>query len=138
GGKACGVDLQLLDVHTRGMLERLREELVSRGEVVRRRRERDTGLACDRPVRDRTRAFATHHGQCGFENPAALGRAAFASSRSGCGAQWAPARLSPITPAMISAMQPSRSTLTGSPKAIIPISAIAAVPIPAQMAEVGP
>ena len=129
-----GILLELLDVLARGMLERLREQVVARGEVVGRRRQRHAGLARDRPMRHGSGSFAADEGERGVENTPTLRLASLAADRRGRSAQWPPARLRPITPAMISAMQPSRSALTGSPSAIMPISAIAAVPMPAQTA----
>src|SRR5262249_17272620 len=80
-GEARRVMLELLDVLARGMLERLREEVVTRREVVRRRRERHSGLACDGAMRGGARTLATDDREGRLEDPGALRGRGFAASR---------------------------------------------------------
>ncbi len=95
------------------------------GEVVQHAALGHARLRGDRVERERGRAVAPDHGD---------GRVEQLHAPAGARHQCVPATLSPITPATISTIETIFSALAGSPSTTIPITAIAAVPAPAQIA----
>ena len=124
--------LEALQVEANRVLERFGHELLARLEVVGRRGQRDACFGGDRAMGERADSLTADERDGGLEDgPAA--RLSTRPPRAGR-AQCPPAALSPATPAMMRTRLTSLSGVMLSPKASIPINAIAAVPRPAQTA----